>query len=127
MFIVAIFILGWITMLLWNALIPELFHGPVLDYWHAVGLLILTRILVGIRGRRGLIHGLWHWRKWGPPWSWRKRGWRFDDAMRGPDYCGPWQGGWQHWQNMTPEEREKAKADWKYKKEEWKSSWKQGE
>lgn len=128
MFIIAIFLLGWIVMLLWNALIPVLFHGPVLDYWQAVGLLVLTRVLVGIRGRRGLMHGIWHWKKWGAPWRWRKRGWNFDEAVKGPNgsnVCGPWGSEWwQKWQTMTPEERQQAKADWKSKKEEWKASWK---
>ncbi len=51
MFIIAIFLLGWIVQLLWNALIPELFHGPWLSYWQSVGLLLLSRILVGFKGR----------------------------------------------------------------------------
>ena len=125
MFVIAIFILGLIVMLLWNALIPVLFHGPMLGYWQAVGLLVLVRVLVGIRGRRGFMHGIWHWKKWGPPWMWRKRGWKFDDAVRGPENtCGPWGGEWwQKWQQMTPEERQKAKDEWKQKKEEWKASW----
>jgi hypothetical protein len=127
MFIIAIFILGLIVMLLWNALIPVLFHGPELGYWQAVGLLVLVRVLVGIRGRRGLMHGIWHWKKWGPPWMWRKRGWSINDAMQGPgnsNMCGPWGGEWwKKWQEMSPEERQQAKEDWKQKKEEWKSSW----
>ncbi len=121
MFIIAIFLLGWIVQLLWNALIPELFHGPWLSYWQSVGLLLLSRILVGFRGGR---HGWRRWKKCGPPWKWRKRGWNMGN---GPDYCGPWQDGWQHWQKLTPEERQQAKAEWRQKKEEWKSSWKPGE
>ena len=125
MFIIAILVLGLIVMLLWNALIPVLFHGPEVGYWQAVGLLVLTRVLVGIRGRRGIMHGIWHWRKWGPPWRWRKRGWRLDEAFKDPNNCGPWQEGeWQNWQKMTPEDRQKAKEEWKRKKEEWKASWK---
>ena len=123
MFIVAIFLLGWIVQLLWNALVPELFHGPLLTYWQSVGLLLLTRILVGFKGR----HRSWKpksWKRYGPPWKWGK--WNNWNMGPGPDYCGPWQGGWQNWQNMTPEEREQAKADWRKKKEEWKASCKQG-
>lgn len=37
--------LGWLVMLLWNALVPELFHGPEVSYWQAVGLLILSHLL----------------------------------------------------------------------------------
>lgn len=31
---------------LWNALIPELFHGPVLTFWQTAGLFILSKILL---------------------------------------------------------------------------------
>ena len=124
MFIVAIFVLGAVVMLLWNALVPVLFHGPEVNYWQAVGLLLLTRILVGIRGR----HGHWWWKRKMKSWMWGKRAqhgwgngknWNMDS-----DYCGPWQGGWERWHNMTPEERQQAKEEWKRKKEEWKTSWK---
>jgi hypothetical protein len=57
--------LGWVVMLLWNAVIPAAFvGGRSIDYVHALGLLILSRILFG--GFRG--HGGWHrrrhWRRW---------------------------------------------------------------
>jgi hypothetical protein len=53
------------VMILWNAVIPGLFVGShSIDYVHAVGLLVLSRILFG--GFRG--HGAWrrrhHWRRW---------------------------------------------------------------
>jgi len=67
----------FVTMSLWNALIPLLFHGPVLTFWQTAGLFILSKILlsgVGPRGyhRRGgnmemrrkyhdkFRHGCWH-------------------------------------------------------------------
>jgi membrane-bound ClpP family serine protease len=31
---------------LWNWLIPELFNGPVLNFWQTVGLFILSKILL---------------------------------------------------------------------------------
>lgn len=31
---------------LWNWLIPELFHGPVLNFWQTVGLFFLSKILL---------------------------------------------------------------------------------
>jgi hypothetical protein len=31
---------------LWNSLIPELFHGPVLTFWQTAGLFILSKILL---------------------------------------------------------------------------------
>ena len=85
-FLVIMFIvLGAAVMLLWNALIPDIFHGPTVTFAQAVGLLVLAHILV--------------------------RGWG-----------GRWHGGWRHnhWKHrmeeklaaMTPEEREKFKAEW---------------
>ena len=33
------------TMWLWNALIPDLFSGPVLNFWQTFGLMLLVKIL----------------------------------------------------------------------------------
>ena len=69
-------VLSFAVMLLWNSLVPELFHGPPLQFWQALGLLLLSRILFGgLRGRAG-----WHG-------HWRQRMWR------------------ERWESMTPEER----------------------
>ena len=35
-------VLSWVVMSLWNALIPALFHGPLVTFWQAVGLLVLS-------------------------------------------------------------------------------------
>lgn len=68
-------LLGFAVMLLWNGLVPELFRAPPLQYWQALGLLILSRILFGgLRGRG------WHG-------HWRQRMWR------------------ERWERMSPEER----------------------
>jgi hypothetical protein len=48
-------VFGVAVMLLWNALMPQIFALPVLNYWQAVGLLILARLLFG--GIGGLGHG----------------------------------------------------------------------
>jgi len=40
-----IFLFGWVVMLLWNWLIPEIFGLKQLSYWQAWGLLILSSIL----------------------------------------------------------------------------------
>jgi hypothetical protein len=50
---------GIVVMSLWNWLIPALFGGPSLHFWQAIGLLVLTRILVGRVGRGS---GHWGWR-----------------------------------------------------------------
>ena len=75
----AVAIVGYIVMQLWNWLIPGLFGGPVLHFAQAVGLLVLTRILVG---RLGGGHG-------------RRMRWR--NRMS------------NDWQRMSPEERQKLR------------------
>jgi hypothetical protein len=80
--IIGVLVFSGIVMLLWNALLPELFHFPVITFWQALGLLILTKLLFG--GFRG-----------GGP-----RGGRWKDKMK------------QRWMNMTPEQREKFKQEW---------------
>ena len=44
---------GWVVMQLWNWLTPALFGWPAITFWQAIGLLALTRILVGGHGLRG--------------------------------------------------------------------------
>ena len=48
---IAISAIGAVVMTLWNALVPALFGGPLLGFWQALGLLALSRLLVGsLRG-----------------------------------------------------------------------------
>jgi len=49
----AMFFFVWLVMLLWNALIPELFNGPVLSYWQTAGIFILSKILLSGFGGGG--------------------------------------------------------------------------
>jgi hypothetical protein len=79
-------VFGLATMLLWNALIPDLFHGPFITFWQAIGLLVLSHILFRSFGRRG-----WHD-------GWGHRHWRhrFETKLA----------------SMTPEEREKFKEEY---------------
>jgi hypothetical protein len=57
--------IGGVVMLLWNAVIPTVFAaGRTIDYWHALALLVLSRILFGgFRGGGGW-HRRNHWRRW---------------------------------------------------------------
>ena len=49
--IAGILVFGGIVMLLWNALMPVLFHLPEVSFWQALGLLVLAKILFsGFRG-----------------------------------------------------------------------------
>ena len=75
---VAITVFSFLVMVLWNWLMPILFGRPLITFWQALGLLILSKILFGgFRGRPGP-----------PQWHWRRR------MM-------------ERWDQMTPEEREK--------------------
>jgi len=52
--VAAVFGFTLVVMLLWNALVPELFRGPELGYWQTLGLLVLSKILFsGIGGGHG--------------------------------------------------------------------------
>ncbi|HEV2230396.1 MAG TPA: hypothetical protein VGR86_15735 [Steroidobacteraceae bacterium] len=74
--IVFIGVFSWAVMLLWNYVVPPVFHGPAIGYWQALALLVLCRILFGgLRGWRG---GHGHWRR----------------HMRR-----------ERWESLTPEER----------------------
>lgn len=46
------FLFGWVVMLLWNWLMPEIFGLPVITYWQGWGLVILSSILL-----KGGFHG----------------------------------------------------------------------
>lgn len=65
------------VMLLWNALIPNIFGLGTITFWQALGLLVLSRILFGGHG-----HG-------GPGFG----GFRHKNAMR------------EKWMSMTPEQQ----------------------
>jgi hypothetical protein len=43
--IIGIGAFGAIVMLLWNALMPDIFHLPQITFWQALGLLLLSKIL----------------------------------------------------------------------------------
>ena len=82
LFVAAIAAMSAVVMLLWNAIVPAFSPPPRRsDYLHALGLLVLCRILFG--GFRG--HG---------GWRGRMHGHRHGHER------------WAKWQAMTPEERE---------------------
>lgn len=58
--VLAVAVVGVAVMLLWNALLPDLFGWHTITFLQAVGLLVLSRILIGgLRGRWG---HRGHWR-----------------------------------------------------------------
>jgi hypothetical protein len=55
--VLAVAVFSLVVMSLWNWLAPAVFGGHIINYWQALGLLVLSRILFGgFRGRRG--HGM---------------------------------------------------------------------
>jgi hypothetical protein len=88
-----VIVFGGIVMLLWNNVLAEVLNISTITFGQALGILVLSKILFG--------------------------GWR-----------GGWGGGRHHWKNrmqekwaaMTPEEREKFKAQWQKRCGPWGSS-----
>jgi hypothetical protein len=54
--ILAITIFGLGVMSLWNWLVPTLFGGKLITFWQALGMLVLSRILVGGFSRPRVVH-----------------------------------------------------------------------
>ncbi len=78
----AVALLSEVVMLLWNGVVPALFTGAhPIDYLHAVGLLVLSRILFGGLHRHGHWHGHRHFAKWQ-----EMTGEERERMVR----CGPW-------------------------------------
>jgi hypothetical protein len=55
---------GWIVMLLWNAVLVPAAGAGIITFWQALGLLVLSRILVGGFGGRGRSRGQRMREKW---------------------------------------------------------------
>ena len=51
--IAAIFGFGAVVMFLWNAILPEVLQVSSINYWQAIGILILSKILFGGIGGGG--------------------------------------------------------------------------
>ena len=81
---VAILVFGEIVMLLWNNVLATIVNVHTITFLQALGLLVLSKILFG--GFRG-------------GWGQRRHYWK--ERMK------------QKWNNMTPEEREKFKQEWR--------------
>ena|SRR5688572_10601687 len=88
--ILFVLLFGYITMILWNWLVPAVFNGPLINFWQALGLLLLSKILFGGFGGKhsgSCGHGASHWKH------------RYYEKMSG----------------MSPEDRERFKAKMKEK------------
>ena len=82
----AAFVFGYVAMSLWNWLMPGLFGLKTLDYWQAIGLLVLSWIFFG------------RFRGWGHHGHHQ---WRHRMAER--------------WMRMSPEEREKFREEMRHR------------
>lgn len=49
---VGIGLAGGVTMALWNSLMPAIFSLPAVNFWQALGLLVLSRLFFGNFGGR---------------------------------------------------------------------------
>ena len=79
--VIAVPLVGAITMLLWNWLMPAIFGLRAISFLQALGILLLSKLLFGgFHGGRGR----------------RCRASRWDRQMM------------ERWESMTPEERQKA-------------------
>jgi len=56
-------VFGWLVMILWNWLMPTIFHLGEIAYWQAFGLVVLAKLLFGgMHGPRGRGHGRDPWK-----------------------------------------------------------------
>ncbi|PWU02024.1 MAG: hypothetical protein C5B52_06220 [Bacteroidetes bacterium] len=91
-FFAALFItvFSYVVMLLWNAILPQVLHVSSINFIQALGILVLSKILFGG------FHG-----------GWRGRGGHWKYKMR------------EKWQNMSVEDREKFKQEWRARCRGW--------
>jgi len=83
---------SFIVMTLWNTILSPVLNISVINFWQALGILVLAKILFG-----GFPGG-WRGR---PRWGWNKEMFEKRKEML------------EKWQTMTPEEREKFKQEWR--------------
>lgn len=60
----AVAMFGWVVMMLWNATLVPATGAAVISFWQAMGLLVLSRILVGGFGGGGRGRGAHRQNKW---------------------------------------------------------------
>ena len=51
--IVAFLAFGFLAMNLWNWLMPAIFHLPEITFWQTIGLMALSRLILGCGGPKG--------------------------------------------------------------------------
>jgi hypothetical protein len=96
---------GYFVMLLWNWLMPAIFHLGTIGYWQAFGIVILAKLIFGsVGGGAGKHHGRGH-RHWGPRPDWGKD-W---GKECGKDWKEDWGGDrWRFYRDFWKEEGKDA-------------------
>jgi hypothetical protein len=87
--------MSYLVMSLWNWLMPVVFGLSIINFWQAIGLLLLAKIIFGF-GRGNWGHSgnyASHWKEQGTA-LWKEK---MEDKLKA----------------MTPEDREKFRAEWK--------------
>ena len=85
-FIGGLFLFTWLIMLLWNGILPGVITGvKSISFFQAMGILVLSKILFGFNSG------------WGGGSRYRMRKQEMEEKLK----------------NMTPEEREQFKAEWR--------------
>ena len=100
-------LVSYVVMQLWNHLLPQILHVEAIDFWQAMGIFILAKILFGFGGKGGPGGG-------GAPWMRRKH--MMAERLGG----------------MSAEERERFKQHWqnrcnwgkRSRNDDWRNQWK---
>lgn len=82
LFVAVAALLGWVVMLLWNAILVPVLGVGIITFWQAIGLFVLSKILFG--GFHGGKHHKWK------HYQYRK----------------------EKWDSMTDDEKERFKQEW---------------
>lgn len=97
----AISLFSFVVMSLWNTILVPVLHISVVNFWQALGILALSKILFGgFPGRRHHGHR-------GHPGLFTDKKWRGEMHEK--------------WRNMTPEEKQKFKENWRDRCRNWKA------
>ena len=81
--ILGLIVFGWVVMLLWNNVAVPILHVSAVTYWQGLGILLLSKILFSSFSGGSKRYSRNHWK----------------ERMM--------------WKNMTPEQQEKFKEEWK--------------
>jgi hypothetical protein len=89
--VIIAFLFGYFVMLLWNWLLPPLFHAGAINYWQAIGLVILAKLLFGGSGMGHSYRGRRNWKREARRWDHWESG-QGRHGWKGPWGCGDAEG-----------------------------------